>query len=272
MATATQVRAEPTEEYKHFLDLVSNRSSIGRLKPDPVPDEYIEMVIDAARHAMSGANSQPWEFVVVKDREIKRQLYEAYREADAAMAFWMEQQRILELRHPGFKINPTLESREEQRHSNSWEDVPVVICIIGDGRRQWGTVVSGQQFGLHQTHLTDGLANVATLLHLAGAALGLGSGHTTVHVEEPFKRILKLPPYYAIHDIVPMGWPAVEPRVKVRRSVDEMIHKDTFDESKGRTNQQVIEWLYALRKKTIPQYASRSGRALPEEIQKRIES
>jgi 5,6-dimethylbenzimidazole synthase len=260
------IQAEPTEEYRHFLDLVSNRSSIGRLKPDPVPDEYIDMVLDAARWAMSGANSQPWEFIVVKDREIKRQLYEAYRRSDMDLTFWMEQQRILELRHPGFQINPTLESRQQQDARSGWQDVPVLICIIGDGRRQWGTVASGQQYGLHQSHLTDGLANVATLIHLAGAALGLGSGHTTIHVEEPFKRLLGMPPYYAIHDIVPMGWPAVDPRVKVRRSVEEMVHRDRFDPSKKKTNQEVIEWLYALRKKTIPQYASRSGRELPEHL------
>ena len=39
-----------------FLELVRNRRSIRNLKPDPVPDEVIEKILEAARWAMSGAN------------------------------------------------------------------------------------------------------------------------------------------------------------------------------------------------------------------------
>ncbi len=57
--------------YDAFLELVKKRRSIRRFKPDSVPDEYIEKIIEAARWAPSGANSQPWEFVVIKDQETK---------------------------------------------------------------------------------------------------------------------------------------------------------------------------------------------------------
>ena len=53
-------------DYDSFLDLVKKRRSTHAFKPDPVPDEYVDKIIEAARWAPSGANSQPWEFIVVK--------------------------------------------------------------------------------------------------------------------------------------------------------------------------------------------------------------
>lgn len=52
-----------------LLDLIRNRRSIRMWKPDPVPDEYIETILEAGRWAMSGANGQPWEFIVIKDKD-----------------------------------------------------------------------------------------------------------------------------------------------------------------------------------------------------------
>ena len=42
-----------------FLALVRNRWSVRRFKPEPVPDDYIEKILEAGRWAMSGANAQP---------------------------------------------------------------------------------------------------------------------------------------------------------------------------------------------------------------------
>jgi len=54
-----------------FLDLVKKRRSIRRFKSDPIPGKLVEKIIEVARWAMSGANAQPWEFVVVKDQNKK---------------------------------------------------------------------------------------------------------------------------------------------------------------------------------------------------------
>ena len=56
-----------TPDYDHLYDILAKRMSIRRLKPDPIPDDYVHKILEAGRWAMSGANSQPWEFVVVKD-------------------------------------------------------------------------------------------------------------------------------------------------------------------------------------------------------------
>jgi len=57
-----------------FMEVVKKRLSIRRYKTDPVPDELLNQVLEAARLAPSGGNTQPWHFIVVKDHEKKRML------------------------------------------------------------------------------------------------------------------------------------------------------------------------------------------------------
>lgn len=56
-------------EYDILIDLIRSRASVRKLKPDPIPDEKIAQILEAGRWAMSGANGQPWDFIVVKDPE-----------------------------------------------------------------------------------------------------------------------------------------------------------------------------------------------------------
>ncbi len=55
--------------YENLLELVKERRSIRKFKPDPIPDEYVDKIIEAARWAPSGGNSPPWEFIVIKKQE-----------------------------------------------------------------------------------------------------------------------------------------------------------------------------------------------------------
>lgn len=52
-----------------FLDLVKKRKSVRSYLPKDVPDEYLEKILEAGRLAPSACNSQPWSFVVVKDKQ-----------------------------------------------------------------------------------------------------------------------------------------------------------------------------------------------------------
>jgi nitroreductase len=58
-------------------EAIEQRRSIRKYKADPVPDECISALLDAARLAPSGCNAQPWRFKVVKDRETKLKLAQA---------------------------------------------------------------------------------------------------------------------------------------------------------------------------------------------------
>ena len=50
-----------------FLETIRLRRTVREFSPDPIPDDVISMCIEAAALAPSGANLQPWKFVVVKD-------------------------------------------------------------------------------------------------------------------------------------------------------------------------------------------------------------
>ena len=138
-------------EYDQFMDVATRRMSIRKLRPDPIPDDHIHKVLEAGRWAMSGANSQPWEFVVVKDPEIKAQLFDAYSNINDDFIFWMEQMRQFELRHPAFQVDgDSAEQHFAERRKNQgegWSKAPALIVILGDGRRQWGTVLGALSFG-----------------------------------------------------------------------------------------------------------------------------
>ena len=64
--------ADTTAGYDLLYDIIRRRSSVRKLKPDPIPDEYIGKILEAGRWAMSGANSQPWEYIVVKDAKSEK--------------------------------------------------------------------------------------------------------------------------------------------------------------------------------------------------------
>ncbi|HYW78297.1 MAG TPA: nitroreductase family protein, partial [Thermoguttaceae bacterium] len=60
-----------------LFETIARRRSIRRYRPDPVSDELITQVLDAARLAPSGSNAQPWKFVVVRSEEKRAALCEA---------------------------------------------------------------------------------------------------------------------------------------------------------------------------------------------------
>lgn len=75
----------------NVLDLIKKRRSIRQYTDQAVTDNQIRQLLEAAMAAPSGSNIQPWEFVVVKDPDIKRQLAQTHTwssmAADAAVVF-----------------------------------------------------------------------------------------------------------------------------------------------------------------------------------------
>jgi nitroreductase len=65
-----------------FLDRMSTRRSVRAFSPDPVPREAIELAIEAASTAPSGAHRQPWKFVAIDDPAIKREIRIAAEEEE----------------------------------------------------------------------------------------------------------------------------------------------------------------------------------------------
>lgn len=66
----TNTMIKPNE----FLDFLKGRRSIRNFQDKPVTEEHIEMILEAGRWAPSASNMQPWEFIVVKNREILQKI------------------------------------------------------------------------------------------------------------------------------------------------------------------------------------------------------
>jgi len=59
------------------LEAIQKRRSVRKYKEDPIPEEVLLRVLEAARLAPSGKNFQPWKFIIVKDKALKKKLAEA---------------------------------------------------------------------------------------------------------------------------------------------------------------------------------------------------
>src|SRR5664280_2002147 len=83
----TQAVAKPKYDfsdrtkYDALMEVVRNRLTIRAFDSSYVmPREHYEMILDAARHAPSGANAQPWHFIVITDQDLKNKIMEYFRE------------------------------------------------------------------------------------------------------------------------------------------------------------------------------------------------
>lgn len=241
--------------YETFLDIVKSRRTCRNFSARPVPDGLVEQILEAARWAPSGANSQPWSFIVVRSPEVRKELFDAYCQIDMDLMWWMEQMRKPEYRHPGYRVdcdNPE-EGLKVKQSRKLWSEAPVIIAVAGDGRKQWGTVLGAHTLGMDQTHLTDSLSNASMLIHLAAASLGLTSQWMSVHTQGPLKEILGIPDPLILHTLIPIGYPDDSihlPKGGWREPLDGMVHEDRYDMSKHLDNRQILERLERLRTST----------------------
>ena len=138
-----------------------------------------------------------------------------------------------------------------------YKDAPVLFIVCGDRRAFQASILAGVFIGsggaLDGTYQKS-IANATYGLHLAAAALGLGAQWATVttELEQLLKPLLGIPPILHIHSIVPVGYPAAEPRPPYRRNPEEFVHFEKYDMSKFRTGDRIIEDLCELRKRTRP--------------------
>jgi nitroreductase len=234
-----------------LLDLLKKRRSMRRFKPDLIPDEYIEKMIEAARWSPSGANGQPWEFIIVKDQKTKEAMAELYQQIRYEQ-YAIELTRVEELRHNQLLSPP--------RDLPGFKDAPVIIVVCGDRRTFQASVLAGrfigEECGLEGTYAKS-VANATFSILLAATALGLGGQWVTISaaLAQMLKPLLGVPPFIQLHTLVPVGYPAYEPRPPYRRSIEEIVHWEKYDMSKFRSGEQIIEFIRKLRGLTKPAYS-----------------
>jgi nitroreductase len=73
-------RRDERRKIMEFYDLIKKRKSVRRYRPDPIPDEVLNRILEAGRIAPSAKNIQPWRFIIVKNPEIKKKIAKASRD------------------------------------------------------------------------------------------------------------------------------------------------------------------------------------------------
>ncbi len=196
-----------------LLEGINTLRSIRKFKPDPVPDEVIKMILNAASKAASGSNTQPWEFVVVRDPKVKARLKEPM------LKTWL--QRLGS--GPGMSGRMKEVYDEATEMLRNTEKVPVIIYCCLDLNR----VSKSEE--VRYASIFPAVQN----LMLAAHSLGLSTcltvhGSTSTRGEPEVKKILGIPDHVKIACLVYLGYPAVKPGPPMRRPVEKFTHYDRW--------------------------------------------
>ncbi len=228
-------------DYENLLSIVKERRSCRRFKPDSIPDEYVNKIIDVARWAPSGANSQPWDFVVVKKKDLRQQISEFVKEF-ISIYYKLEHTREPALRFP---------SLTRPAEKIGYEDAPVFIILCGDKRTKEAYPLY-TEVEMSEGILESSLASAFLYMQLAAGTLGLGSQWVSAvrmwYVQCMIRDLLRIPDELVIYEMFVVGYPASKPKPRMVRTLEEMVHEDRYNKNKLRTNDEIKEFIAALRK------------------------
>lgn len=231
----TAERFNRVDRYQRLMEVVLARTTTREFDPDyQVPREHYDLILEAARHAPSGADSQPWHYLVVTDPVLKDQLgehfvQERYRRIKLGMRFPSPNYR-------GMKTAPGL------------------IVVLADFRyvRAFPVLDDGSETdrGYQQNAeriLLQSVAASTMAAHLAAAAIGYGVWWVTAIGQEEVQRALRpllgVPEQLSMIDIMCFGPPKKEPYRRWKRPLDEIMSWDRYDPAKFRTDAQIQEWI-----------------------------
>ena len=227
--------ADPTTPEIGLFEAIYSARSIRRLKADPVPEQLITRILDAAIRAPSGGNAQSWAFVVVRDPDLRHQLGAIYRKASD----------IAEAIYAARGCPPHLTERQYARLMASgkylWDHmgeapvlvipcsrrvaVPVREALPPDIAARWQDEVAYAE-RIRGASIYPAVQNII----LACRALGLGTVITTNHIrcEGEVKTLLGIPEDVSTFALMPIGWPIDKFGPLTRRPVAEVVHADRW--------------------------------------------
>ncbi|HZY47509.1 MAG TPA: nitroreductase family protein [Candidatus Bathyarchaeia archaeon] len=198
---------------KSILKGINSLRSVRRFKPDPVPEDSIKTILESASKAASGSNTQPWEFIVVRDAKMKARLKEPM------LRTWLA--RLAGGKGMSPRMREVYDEATEMLRDT--EKVPVIIFCCFDLDR----VSKSEE--VRYASIYPAVQN----LMLAAQALGLGTcltvhGSTPARGELEVKRMLGIPEHVKIACLVYLGYPAVRLGPPKRKPVERFVHYDSW--------------------------------------------
>ena len=218
-----------------LFEAMYSARALRRLKLDPVPDEIITQILDAAIRAPSAGNSQHWVFVVVRDPEVRRQLAVIYRKAsDIAKAIYQARGRPAHMTDQQYQ-------RMMSSGAYLWEhmgEAPVLLMpCLRDRPAPPREMLPPEVQAVYEQELvyTDRIRGASIYpavqnIILTCRALGLGTLITTNHIrcEDEVKALLGIPDDVLTYALMPIGYPEDKFGPVKRRPVNEVAFADRW--------------------------------------------
>lgn len=236
-ADPTSQRPVPVGPDAPILEVMATMRAMRRLKPDPVPDELLVRLVEAATWGPSGSNSQAYEFVVVTDREKMAELAVLWRRCVDAYLASIGRHTPASMDDAAYaRMADALRYQRDHFHETPALIVPCYAFPVSrdpaalKGLAGLGAAASARLALRAQRFGTLGAASsiypgVQNLL-LAARALGLAATLTIWHLmlEHEWKQALGIPRGTDTFAVVPVGWPLGRFGPVRRRPATEAIH------------------------------------------------
>ncbi|MEM7543129.1 MAG: nitroreductase family protein [Pseudomonadota bacterium] len=183
-----------------LFEAMFSMRSMRRLKKDPIPDETLKKLIEAATQAPSGQNTQRWAFLVITDDETRRFFGENYKH-------WLMNRFKGQFPDKSDRSKPARQIHAATHLAEHMHEAPAIILCCG--KRDWPFVVAQEdRVGLAPPSYGSIYPATQNLL-LAARALGLGASLTTMHqmFEPELREKCGIPDDFGIVAAIPVGYP-----------------------------------------------------------------
>ncbi len=193
---------EQQRRAREFYARLCTRRSVRQFSPEPVPLELLEWAIRTAASAPSGANQQPWQFVLVSNAEVKRQIRVA---AEA------EERKNYEQRFPDDWLRALAPLGTDWR-KEFLETAPYLIVVF---RQDYGLekAPDGSERRLKHYYVMESVGIAIGFLLAALHWMGLAALTYTPSPMSFLSRILARPENEKPYMVIPVGYPAADARV-----------------------------------------------------------
>jgi nitroreductase len=195
-------------------DAIFSLRAIRRLKTDPIPDEDLHTILEAAIQAPNGGNQQHWHFILVKGDEQRAKLAEIYHEA------WWAKRKDAGINGPEDIPETDKSGRAAMRLADEFGMAPAVVLVFAtrQGAQAMGSVIPSVQNML-----------------LAARALGVGGTITTLHpqVDDRVREMFAVPEDAQLVYVIPLGYPRGRFGPVTRKPLEEVASLDRWGEPLG---------------------------------------
>jgi nitroreductase len=202
----------------NLWEAMTTQRAIRLFRPDPVPDELVWKILDAAIRAPNGTNRQQWAFVAVRDPALRQQIA-------AHVARTIGQDPAFSARVDGGMRSDDRSTRlmmtGARRLADHLDDAQVFIlpCMIGPHPVEMDRLLFGSSIYL-----------AAQNIMLAARGLGLGTVMTIFHARmiDQLREWLSIPPEVTPVALIPLGWPQANFGPVTRQPVETVAHWDRW--------------------------------------------